>query len=196
MADRTMEELLQAPTEGYGEAIVILKILAENFEIKTNLLQLVQTNKFYGFKRDNPHTHITVNSRSTNHLVPRVLLEPSICQTTYRTSYLSVRKEASLPHGSIPLDSRHNVASGQPLPDHRSMVVICGGKRRSTMVNGRQRRWTTVDHRRTTGQRCATLADWVPHVHIAATSAARVAKGIYNPPAYNRTRDLVFVGIE
>nr|GEZ88606.1 hypothetical protein [Tanacetum cinerariifolium] len=39
MADRTMKELLQAPTEGYGEAIVIPKILAENFEIKTNLLQ-------------------------------------------------------------------------------------------------------------------------------------------------------------
>nr|GEV10060.1 DNA-directed DNA polymerase [Tanacetum cinerariifolium] len=39
MADRTMEELLQAPTEGYGEAIVILKILVENFKIKTNLLQ-------------------------------------------------------------------------------------------------------------------------------------------------------------
>nr|GEU34128.1 DNA-directed DNA polymerase [Tanacetum cinerariifolium] len=39
MVDRTIEELLQAPTEGYGEAIVILKILAENFEIKTNLLQ-------------------------------------------------------------------------------------------------------------------------------------------------------------
>nr|GFA87563.1 reverse transcriptase domain-containing protein [Tanacetum cinerariifolium] len=39
MADRTMEELLQAPTEGYGEAIVILGILTENFEIKMNLLQ-------------------------------------------------------------------------------------------------------------------------------------------------------------
>nr|GEW76793.1 hypothetical protein [Tanacetum cinerariifolium] len=39
MADRTMEELLQAPTEEYGEAIVISEILAENFEIKTNLLQ-------------------------------------------------------------------------------------------------------------------------------------------------------------
>nr|GEW66449.1 hypothetical protein [Tanacetum cinerariifolium] len=59
MADHTMEELLQAPTEGYGEAIVILKILAENFEIKTNLLQLVQANKFHGFERDNPHTHIS-----------------------------------------------------------------------------------------------------------------------------------------
>nr|GEX34306.1 reverse transcriptase domain-containing protein [Tanacetum cinerariifolium] len=38
MADRTMEELLQAPSEGYGEAIVILEILAKNFEIKTNFL--------------------------------------------------------------------------------------------------------------------------------------------------------------
>nr|GEW40608.1 reverse transcriptase domain-containing protein [Tanacetum cinerariifolium] len=43
MAGRTMEELLQAPTEGYGEAIVIPKILAENFVIKTNLLQLEET---------------------------------------------------------------------------------------------------------------------------------------------------------
>nr|GFA02092.1 reverse transcriptase domain-containing protein [Tanacetum cinerariifolium] len=64
MADRTMKELLQAPTEGYGEAIVILEILAENFEIKTNLLQLVQTNKFHGFERDNPHTHICGNMLS------------------------------------------------------------------------------------------------------------------------------------
>nr|GEW94798.1 reverse transcriptase domain-containing protein [Tanacetum cinerariifolium] len=45
MADRTMEELLQAPTEGYGEAIVILEILAENFEIKTNLLQVNMNSK-------------------------------------------------------------------------------------------------------------------------------------------------------
>nr|GEX32269.1 reverse transcriptase domain-containing protein [Tanacetum cinerariifolium] len=59
MADRTMEELLQAPTKGYGEAIVIPEILAENFETKTNLLQLVQTNKFHGLERDNPHTHIS-----------------------------------------------------------------------------------------------------------------------------------------
>ncbi|GKA67085.1 reverse transcriptase domain-containing protein [Tanacetum coccineum] len=59
MADnRTMEELLQAPTEGYGEAIVIPEILAENFEIKTNLLQLVQAKKFHDFEKDNLHTHI------------------------------------------------------------------------------------------------------------------------------------------
>nr|GEV61510.1 reverse transcriptase domain-containing protein [Tanacetum cinerariifolium] len=44
MADnRTMEELLQAPTEGYGEAIVIPEINADHFEIKMNLLQLNQS---------------------------------------------------------------------------------------------------------------------------------------------------------
>ncbi|GJS71062.1 hypothetical protein Tco_0703903 [Tanacetum coccineum] len=41
MAERTMEELLRAPTEGYGEALVIPEINADHFEIKTNLLQLV-----------------------------------------------------------------------------------------------------------------------------------------------------------
>nr|GEV01489.1 reverse transcriptase domain-containing protein [Tanacetum cinerariifolium] len=65
MADRTTVELLQAPTEGYGEAIVILEILAENFEIKTNLLQLVQANKFHGHQNDNPHTHISNFKRMT-----------------------------------------------------------------------------------------------------------------------------------
>nr|GEV41615.1 reverse transcriptase domain-containing protein [Tanacetum cinerariifolium] len=65
MADRTMEELLQAPTEGYREAIVIPKILAKNFEIKMNLLQLIQAKKFHGFKRDNPHTHISNFKRMT-----------------------------------------------------------------------------------------------------------------------------------
>nr|GEW08473.1 reverse transcriptase domain-containing protein [Tanacetum cinerariifolium] len=63
--NRTMEELLQAPTEGYGEAIVIPKINAGHFEIKTNLLQLVQANPYHGFERENPHTHISNFKRIT-----------------------------------------------------------------------------------------------------------------------------------
>nr|GEV85239.1 reverse transcriptase domain-containing protein [Tanacetum cinerariifolium]GFA44714.1 reverse transcriptase domain-containing protein [Tanacetum cinerariifolium] len=68
MADRTMEELPQAPTDGYGEAIVIPKFLEKFFEIKTNLLQFVQANKFHGFERDNPHTHISNFKRMTTTL--------------------------------------------------------------------------------------------------------------------------------
>nr|GFD09893.1 reverse transcriptase domain-containing protein [Tanacetum cinerariifolium] len=53
MADRTMEELLQAPSEGYGEAIVIPEILTENFEIKTNLLQrMIATLKYRDVPND------------------------------------------------------------------------------------------------------------------------------------------------
>ena len=59
MADqRTMQELLQCPTEGYGDAIVLPQILSENFELKTGLIQLVTSNQFHGFERDDPHAHI------------------------------------------------------------------------------------------------------------------------------------------
>ncbi|GJS47770.1 reverse transcriptase domain-containing protein [Tanacetum coccineum] len=47
VAERTMEELLRVPTEGYGEAIVLPEINADHFEIKTNLLQLVQASPFH-----------------------------------------------------------------------------------------------------------------------------------------------------
>ncbi|GJU18641.1 reverse transcriptase domain-containing protein [Tanacetum coccineum] len=68
MAERTMEELLRAPTEGYGEAIIIPEINADHFEIKTNLLQLVQASPFHGFERENPHTHINNFKRITSTL--------------------------------------------------------------------------------------------------------------------------------
>ncbi|GJV13752.1 reverse transcriptase domain-containing protein [Tanacetum coccineum] len=63
-----MEELLQAPTERYGEATIILEINADHFEIKTNLLQLVQASPFHGFERENPHTHICNFKRNTSTL--------------------------------------------------------------------------------------------------------------------------------
>nr|GEW54519.1 reverse transcriptase domain-containing protein [Tanacetum cinerariifolium] len=69
MADnQTMEELLQASTEGYGKAIVIPEINADHFEIKMNLLQLVQANPYHGFERENPHTHINNFKRITSTL--------------------------------------------------------------------------------------------------------------------------------
>ncbi|GJW30156.1 hypothetical protein Tco_0047031 [Tanacetum coccineum] len=55
---RTMAKLLQAPTEGYEDAIVIPAILAENFELKHGLLNLVTSKQFYGFEKEDPHAHI------------------------------------------------------------------------------------------------------------------------------------------
>ncbi|GKD85283.1 reverse transcriptase domain-containing protein [Tanacetum coccineum] len=59
MADqRTMAKLLQAPTEGYKDAIVIPAILTENFELKHGLLNLVTSKQFYGFEKEDPYAHI------------------------------------------------------------------------------------------------------------------------------------------
>ncbi|GJR88570.1 reverse transcriptase domain-containing protein [Tanacetum coccineum] len=68
IAERTMEELLRAPTEGYEEAIILPEINADHFEIKTNLLQLVQANPFHGLENENPHPHINSFKRITSTL--------------------------------------------------------------------------------------------------------------------------------
>ncbi|GJZ69446.1 retrovirus-related pol polyprotein from transposon TNT 1-94 [Tanacetum coccineum] len=69
MADtRTMSELLQAPTEGYEDAIILPPILAENFELKVGLLTLVTSSQFHGFKRDDPHSHIRWFNKITSTL--------------------------------------------------------------------------------------------------------------------------------
>nr|GEU69971.1 reverse transcriptase domain-containing protein [Tanacetum cinerariifolium] len=47
MADnRTMAQMLQAPNEGYEDAIVVTPINANNFELRQTLINLVQSNQF------------------------------------------------------------------------------------------------------------------------------------------------------
>nr|GEW75687.1 hypothetical protein [Tanacetum cinerariifolium] len=61
MADqRTMAELLRTPTEGYAEAIVVPLILAEQFELKHSLINMMTSNQLFGLEKDNPHDHIRV----------------------------------------------------------------------------------------------------------------------------------------
>ncbi|GJS98344.1 hypothetical protein Tco_0819514 [Tanacetum coccineum] len=55
--NQTMAELLQAPIEGYEDAIVIPEINA-NFELKHGLINLVQNKQFFGHDKEDPHAHI------------------------------------------------------------------------------------------------------------------------------------------
>ncbi|GKB38689.1 reverse transcriptase domain-containing protein [Tanacetum coccineum] len=68
MADnRTMAELLQAPTGGFEDAIVIPPFQVVNFELKPSLITLVQSNKFYGDgDKTDPHGHIRYFEKITN----------------------------------------------------------------------------------------------------------------------------------
>ncbi|GJY89789.1 reverse transcriptase domain-containing protein [Tanacetum coccineum] len=55
---RTMAELLQKLTEGYGDAFFIPVILSENFELKHSLLNPVTSKQFCGFEKEDPQAHI------------------------------------------------------------------------------------------------------------------------------------------
>ncbi|GKE56284.1 hypothetical protein Tco_1495469, partial [Tanacetum coccineum] len=61
---RSMEELLQAPTDGVGDAIVVPYILASQFELKIGLLNLVTGISFHGFENDDPHSYIRRAART------------------------------------------------------------------------------------------------------------------------------------
>nr|GFA04306.1 reverse transcriptase domain-containing protein [Tanacetum cinerariifolium] len=69
MADQhTMAQLLQAPTEGYKDAIVVPVITANNFKLKHGLLTLVQNKQFYGHDKEDPHAHIRYFNKITSTL--------------------------------------------------------------------------------------------------------------------------------
>nr|GEX49675.1 hypothetical protein [Tanacetum cinerariifolium] len=62
--DRTMAQMLQAPIEGYEDAIVVPPINANNFELKQTLINLVQSNQFAG--RQDPHNHLRFFNKVTS----------------------------------------------------------------------------------------------------------------------------------
>ncbi|GKB52529.1 reverse transcriptase domain-containing protein, partial [Tanacetum coccineum] len=64
--NRTMAQLLEAPTEGYEDAIVVPEITANNFEIKHGLLNLVQNKQFFGHDKEDPHAHIRYFNKITS----------------------------------------------------------------------------------------------------------------------------------
>nr|GEZ05402.1 hypothetical protein [Tanacetum cinerariifolium] len=59
----TMAQFLQAPTEGYEDAIVVPAITADNFELKHGLLTLL-----YGHDKEDPHAHIRYFNKLTSTL--------------------------------------------------------------------------------------------------------------------------------
>ncbi|GJX49590.1 hypothetical protein Tco_0276435, partial [Tanacetum coccineum] len=63
---RPIEELLQAPTDGVGDAIVVPPILANQFELKIELLNLVTAISFHGatqtwLEKEHPNSITTWN---------------------------------------------------------------------------------------------------------------------------------------
>nr|GEW52090.1 reverse transcriptase domain-containing protein [Tanacetum cinerariifolium] len=64
--DRTLAELLRAPTKVYEDAIVIPEIAANNFKLKHDLINLVQNKQFFGHDKEDPHAHIRYFNKITS----------------------------------------------------------------------------------------------------------------------------------
>nr|GEZ09337.1 reverse transcriptase domain-containing protein [Tanacetum cinerariifolium] len=63
-----MAQLLQEPTEGYDDAIVVLAITADNFELKHGLLTRVQNKQFFRHDKEDAHAHIRYFNKITSTL--------------------------------------------------------------------------------------------------------------------------------
>ncbi|GKE40978.1 reverse transcriptase domain-containing protein, partial [Tanacetum coccineum] len=80
----SMEELLRAPTDGVGDAIVVPPVLANHLELKIGLLNLVTAISFHGFENDDPYSHIqrfmkitqTIKFNQVPHDVIKLMLFP------------------------------------------------------------------------------------------------------------------------
>nr|GEU57319.1 reverse transcriptase domain-containing protein [Tanacetum cinerariifolium] len=59
-----MAQMLQAPIEGYEDAIIVPPINANNFKLKQTLINLVQSNQFMG--RQDPHNHLRFFNKVTS----------------------------------------------------------------------------------------------------------------------------------
>ncbi|GKC41537.1 hypothetical protein Tco_1059259 [Tanacetum coccineum] len=98
MADqRTMAELLRAPTEGYAEAIVVPPILAEHFKLKHSLINMMTSDQFFRLEKDNTHDHIRWFNKITstikykdvpNHAIKLMLFPFSLAGAARRTTNL------------------------------------------------------------------------------------------------------------
>nr|GEY95173.1 reverse transcriptase domain-containing protein [Tanacetum cinerariifolium] len=126
MADqRTMAQLLQAPTEGYEDAIVIPAITADNFELKHGLLTLVQNKQFFGHAKKDLHAHVRYFNKITSTL--KLL---NVLNTEYEYFYLGISPDVAELKDIVKallLDKKGQNQSLAPMKAVEESYVTCGG---------------------------------------------------------------------
>ncbi|GJW06688.1 reverse transcriptase domain-containing protein [Tanacetum coccineum] len=138
--NRTMAQLLEAPTEGYEDAIVVPEITANNFEIKHGLLNLVQNKQFFGHDKEDPHAHIRYFNKITSTMkfpnVPMQVRSSSIMKQGH-----CFKVSTSLFHSqqfhrvaelkdmvrALILDKKNQTPAPTPVKAVEQSCVTCGG---------------------------------------------------------------------
>nr|GFB85647.1 hypothetical protein [Tanacetum cinerariifolium] len=136
-----MAEMLRAPTEGYAEAIIVPPILAEQFELKNSLINMMTSEQFFGLEKDNPHDHIRAArrwlekepphsittwedlvSKFINELFPPSLNEQTSAMTTTMTNMLR-QFQATPPPAPVKAVEETCVTCGGAHPYYQCLVA-------------------------------------------------------------------------
>ncbi|GJV29121.1 hypothetical protein Tco_1385569 [Tanacetum coccineum] len=146
MADnRTMAQLLQAPTEGYEDAIVIPEINA-NFELKHGLINLVPNKQFFGHDKEDPHAHIRYFNKITSTMrfpdVPstsiKLMLFPFSLEDTFYNALNANDQDLlnSAPGGNfldnMPRECLRIIKSKSKVRNSRNKAVVAKGSSNSS----------------------------------------------------------------
>nr|GFC93384.1 reverse transcriptase domain-containing protein [Tanacetum cinerariifolium] len=127
---RTMAQLLQAPTEGYEDAIVVPAITSDNFELKHGLLTLVQNKQFFGHDKEDPHAHIRYFNKITS-----TLKFPNVSNTEARDRFKDLLR--ACPHYGFSklhqLDTFYNALNSKDQDSLNS--ATCGNFWTKCLVN-------------------------------------------------------------
>ncbi|GJY72690.1 hypothetical protein Tco_0476393 [Tanacetum coccineum] len=117
MADtRTMSKLLQAPTEGYEDAIVLPAILAKKFELKVGLLTLV----ILGVSYDGP----TISPTSSP-LPKEVEREPEVTKDKVQTTIHVQPPVVQVPTPELDVATKPNPMPSIPYPSRLNDQKLC-----------------------------------------------------------------------
>nr|GEW48018.1 hypothetical protein [Tanacetum cinerariifolium] len=124
---RTMAELLRAPTEGYAEGIVVPSILAEQFELKHNLINMMTSDQFFGLEKDNPHDHIrcqlthAVNQQTCAMTTAMIAILKQF-QATPPPAFVKAVEEICVTCGGAHPHYQCHVVSGNTFPELRDNI--------------------------------------------------------------------------
>nr|GFA63177.1 reverse transcriptase domain-containing protein [Tanacetum cinerariifolium] len=133
-----MAQLLQAPTEGYEDAIVVLVITADNFELKHGLLTLFQYKQFFGHDKEDTHAHVRYFNKITSTLkfpnVPnmsiKLMLYPFSLKVSTNTSTSGISHDVAKLKDMVKallLDKKSQIQSPATVKEVEESCVTCGG---------------------------------------------------------------------
>nr|GEX65692.1 reverse transcriptase domain-containing protein [Tanacetum cinerariifolium] len=123
--NRNMAEMLHAPTEGYAEAIIVPPILAEQFELKHSLINMMTSEQFFGLEKDNPHDHIRAARRWLEKEPPRSITTWEDLVSKFINEFFPPSRTTSLRNGISNFKQKFSESFHEAWDRYKDLLRAC-----------------------------------------------------------------------